>query len=134
MNALAEKWVKALESGKFKQTKTTLVMKDKKGELRYCCLGVACVIAGRKVREYILSEDGYKILGFNDKESSDGFETKLLPESVRKLLRLHTTNGMGFDSNGYELEQALAKLNDDGKTFKQIAKYIRKHEKELFYS
>ena len=45
------KWVKALRSGKYKQTREAL--QDKDG---YCCLGVAC-------KEFIISKD---LIKFND--------------------------------------------------------------------
>lgn len=41
--AFKKKWLKALRSGKYKQGQGLL---KEHGE--YCCLGVACVVAGRK--------------------------------------------------------------------------------------
>jgi hypothetical protein len=40
-NELRKKWIEALRSGRFKQGRTALRTGDK-----YCCLGVACEIAG----------------------------------------------------------------------------------------
>lgn len=40
MNGNAKKWVEALRSGKYRQTKYQLA---KRG--RYCCLGVGCEVA-----------------------------------------------------------------------------------------
>lgn len=46
-------WVKALRSGKYKQGQRTLLRDNK-----YCCLGVACVVAGVKnvPRSPVISE------------------------------------------------------------------------------
>lgn len=43
----ASKWVDALKSGNFKQTKDKL-----KDDCGYCCLGVACVIEGNGDKIY----------------------------------------------------------------------------------
>jgi hypothetical protein len=38
-------WLKALRSGEFAQGKRVLIAKDDEGLTRYCCLGVACILA-----------------------------------------------------------------------------------------
>lgn len=42
-----QKWVDALRSGEYKQGFGYLNQADKRGESRYCCLGVACEVAIR---------------------------------------------------------------------------------------
>ncbi len=39
------KWIAELRSGKHKQGRLTLHQIDEAGEHRYCCLGVACIVA-----------------------------------------------------------------------------------------
>lgn len=39
-----ENWLLALESGHFKKNKGSLCAVDKKNNLSYCCLGVACAV------------------------------------------------------------------------------------------
>lgn len=49
-----KKWVEALRSGNYRQTRDKLiVLCDDKERIMYCCLGVLCKIQGR------LTEDGY---------------------------------------------------------------------------
>ena len=50
-------WIKALRSGKYKQTYS--VLSDSKA--RYCCLGVLCEVAGLNYEE---DRDGNKIYDF----------------------------------------------------------------------
>lgn len=38
-------WLKALRSGEFAQGKRVLIARDDEGLTRYCCLGVACILA-----------------------------------------------------------------------------------------
>jgi len=101
------KWVKALRSGKYKQTTSTLKghALDDAGNFAgvgYCCLGVACKLkakeAGNKTSMYKYSED----------RSSKGAQL-----AGRWLL----PNNDQFK---------LAKLNDEGKSFSEIADYIEK--------
>jgi hypothetical protein len=87
---LKSKWVKALESGKFKRGKWQL-----KTQLGYCCLGVLC-----KITDTDFDPEGY----FLPEELNDG---ALLPEGV--------PHPAGYKEGG------------KGLSFRQIAKYIRKH-------
>jgi len=97
-----ELWIKALQSGEYKQTRGTLVKNDK-----YCCLGVACSVAvemGKKVNYY---------------------DFVYLPDSMTKFLgidevgRFNTT--VKYRGKDYK---DLAELNDDGIKFKTIARII----------
>jgi hypothetical protein len=49
---IIRQWVKALRSGKYKQTVGAMRRKDGKGEVSHCCLGVLCeaVLGLRKSR------------------------------------------------------------------------------------
>lgn len=98
-------WIKVLESGEFKQTHGVLV--DDNG--KYCCLGVACVLA---------NENGEKIL-FKGKN--------YLPISMQKLLGINDA-GSFKDKVSYRGKQYsdLATMNDAGVRFKTIAKIIVK--------
>jgi hypothetical protein len=101
---LRDKWAEALKSGKFKQTKGALQRDD-----GYCCLGVLCVIAGipsRKKTKHLTAfavEDVY-----GNKEA-----TITLPKNIA-----------GLDDNN-EISR-LAKMNDTGTCFSEIAKKVRK--------
>lgn len=109
MNKNAKKWVKALRSGKYKQTTGRLAR-----EGAYCCLGVACELA---VKAGVIQ----------DFEPSDGE----LPEQVALWL------GLGRRDGTYEPEEGgltdLGIQNDqEKKTFKQIAKIIESEPRGMF--
>ena len=106
----AMKWAKALESGRYKQTK--LVLHDSNG---YCCLGVLCRLAGKRFK-YDHTEGLYLTI-----ERSGTF----LPKKVQKLVGMKSENGL---NSGH----SLSMLNDESMlSFKEIAQVIRKKYKEL---
>lgn len=92
------KWVEALRSGNYKQGKELLF---KKSNNTYCCLGVACVVAGAKI------DDG----------------------NIRLLIREYPPiEGVGkvpaVLKGGTQEAMTLANMNDNGLTFLEIADYI----------
>jgi len=111
MNKNAEAWVKALRSGKYKQGRGALRTGD-----MYCCLGVACELAGAKAEkpDDLIGPYGYDGIFFT------------LPVSVQKWLGVKTGNGT------YEVEHALSSDNDVGKTFEAIADIIKSEPEGLF--
>jgi hypothetical protein len=94
-------WLNALRSGKFKQNRA--------GDLRttentYCCLGVACVVAGAS--------------GITDRQYVENINYKKI-KSINKVPKiLHGDSG---------LPDVLGRLNDTGNTFEQIAGLIEKY-------
>lgn len=92
--AFKKKWLTALRSGKYKQGRSSLKMKD---ENKYCCLGIACLVAGQK------------------NIGSDGF-ISMHNNLVPKILK-------SSDYVPYE----LANMNDSGHSFTKIANWIEKH-------
>ena len=121
LNNNAKKWVAALRSGKFKQGRSYLQMGD-----NYCCLGVACVIA-KESGVYINMERGLDKSG----ASCWGNDIYELPSQVRDWLNLSTDIGT-FRLN--TKRSSLVDLNDDGKTFLEIADIIESEPKGLFKS
>ena len=97
------KWVEALESGEYKQA--TGVLFDGDG---YCCLGVACHIAGASIQA-----------------PRDGNLSRYL--GVRDFLGLSDDVGSFENWTG-----SLTSLNDAGKSFAEIAALIRSQPKGLF--
>lgn len=95
------KWVAALRSGKYKQGQNYLMLDHSTGPL-YCCLGVAGNLCGVKLkgRAFLISE---------------GFTTEEL-EQIPSLL----TGSVNTNKNIYP----LIRMNDDGKSFSEIADYI----------
>jgi hypothetical protein len=121
LNPNAEKWVQALESGRFKQGAHVLHRKEDDAR---CCLGVACALA---------IEDGVAVVVDTDEDdfcvTYDG-RTGGLPQSVERWVGLNS--GMGYLSPDCPLDCTLASLNDMGKSFAEIAQIIRDNADTLF--
>jgi hypothetical protein len=113
-----KKWLRALRSGKYKQTTGALRKKNK-----FCCLGVICDLA---VKEGIIKPP------IEEKEYYDyGGVTGVLPEEVQKWLGLSDSAGGFYDEDGCGRD--LTELNDAKKySFKKIAKLIESAPQGLF--
>jgi hypothetical protein len=135
MNDNAKTWVEALRSGDYTQGTNYLTYYDRDGANeveRNCCLGVACQL-------YI--KDGNKLAA---KKGSDGIvsygrdhERSVLPFDVAKWLGLSdryssfATDNAVDDAFGDESSQ-LTELNDNGKSFEEIADVIESEPRGLF--
>ena len=100
---LKRKWVKALRSGEYCQTEGSLI--DEKG---YCCLGVLCDVMGiaQDEDENFVDEDG------------------------RALTSLGSAHDDGEGLSGLVMKGGrweLAKMNDHGATFDEIADWIEEN-------
>lgn len=130
---VADLWVAALRSGKYKQGRGYL-RREIRGEMEYCCLGVLCDISG--VGEWY---------GSRYQETKSGLHSDLKPEEdVREWSGLWSVSGFPFrgavtvtDFGGWPVTASglpvnLVTLNDQGETtFEQIANLIEKHYKYL---
>ena len=105
-------WVKALEDGEYRQARGQLYRKG-----GFCCLGVACKLYNKEKN---------KVLKYRKDGDLENF-----PE-VRDWLGLR--NESGSFSAGIEGVDALdlVSLNDDGSSFKEIAKVIRANPNKVF--
>lgn len=127
MNANAEKWVAALESGEYQQTAG--VLRDKDG---FCCLGVACHLAAADgvVKGYLEDDTGCWVYGCDE----DG-ESGVLPWAVSTWLGFAGKKGTYRARGTYRAsdddDRTLAYDNDAGASFAEIAQTIRTHP-ELF--
>lgn len=106
--AIRKEWVKRLRSGKIKQTQSQLGLVDGSR----CCLGVLCDIA---VENGVIPTPKQNY----DQELVYGAKSELLPRKVRMWAGLRTWAG-----HYQKGQNSLAQLNDNGATFKQIAKII----------
>jgi len=109
--SIKKRWLEALNSGDYKQGRGNLRTDD-----NFCCLGVLCDLYDKK---------GWKIL--NDSEGDyyaylSGSATATLPLKVMEWAGLKQDNPHIPDG-----KPNLATLNDSGKTFKQIARIIKKY-------
>lgn len=100
---LLNKWLKALESGKFKQGRNYLCKELEDGSKEYCCMGVLCEISGKS---------GWIKSDFGRYSFKDDFE--YAPSTLTKRV--------GLSGN----DTRLADMNDFySLSFKQIADRIR---------
>lgn len=126
-----KKWVAALRSGEYSQTDGALHKPANNG---FCCLGVACDISGLGKWE----GDVYGILTYRPK-TGKGSPTNL-PGAVRDWLGLRTVSGQfkEADDDIYQGEELIktslvAKNDEEGYTFKEIADIIESEPKGLVW-
>lgn len=115
---IAEIWINALESGKYKQTKGVLKKDDS-----YCCLGVLCQISGLGEFKQVRSNEiiSYVL-------PSGNFSSASLPDEVLYWSDIEDQYGSFDESDSFS---TLSILNDSGKTFTEIAEIIRQNYKAL---
>lgn len=122
-------WVDALESGEYQQ-----VQKRLRTPLGHCCLGVLCdlyhKITGKgkwEKLDYGDESDIPVLFKFDPQSPNDFFEVSILPRTVIDWAGLgtgesrHSLQRLTVDGQ----EHGLTGLNDDGVSFKEIAKLIR---------
>lgn len=112
-----KRWIEALRSGEYRQT-TRALCRDG----AYCCLGVGCVLIGMKSRP-----DSIEIDDFDVEVRRFGSETQSAPKKVVSHLALRSNTGA--DLTG---DECLAQLNDEGKTFAEIADLIESNPANWF--
>lgn len=130
---LRSEWLKALESGRFKQTKGRLMGGASGGGVGYCCLGVACKVFEEVTGEKIKKLDNGFILSFD----------QTLEDAPSVIEAFGFKGDEGEFNSDIEVGDAdyasLASMNDGGPgrpklTFKQIAEAVRKNPKKVFVS
>lgn len=117
-----QKWLKALESGEYAQTKALLCNGD-----GFCCLGVACDVLGAKFEEPGVGATAFRF----GRER----EATVLPETIRKRLKLRTVSGGlrgRFRIGQAKCAEELTEANDNGAKFSSIAKFIRANPEAVF--
>lgn len=112
MNEIAKKWVENLENGSYEQGVGLLRQNDE-----FCCLGVLCDMAVKA-----------GIIPPANKVASTWFydgEAEILPTLVREWVGLISPNG-NFGGS------CLSEMNDNEKTFAEIAEFIKTEPDGLF--
>jgi len=127
-----KKWVKALRSGKFKQTKDALKRTNDQGKVSHCCLGVLCELYNEemiknkkgKLKETTQSNE------YDEKQVTHKFDgiDSMLPEKVMLWSGVNTEEGKFYDPTK---PPSLVYMNDDGKRFTTIANFIEKNWESL---
>ena len=120
------KWLEALRSGRYRQSRYRLRSLDNS----FCCLGVLCDIYTKEVggswkydKDHF--SDAYEMIGGN----GDYPVTSELPGCVSNWAGVEGCNPQVHDSKKkiITINSTLAELNDEGKTFNEIADIIEKH-------
>lgn len=123
---IADRWIAALRSGKYKQTTGVLCR-----EGAYCCLGVLCELA---IEDGIPMEKIAQMAYGSTGADSEFYEFEVLPAIVRTWAGMATSvGGYGTDADMDIIQNThtLAYRNDRGATFKEIADLIEKHKDVL---
>jgi hypothetical protein len=118
---IKEKWVAALRSGEYRQTRSTL-----RDETGFCCLGV--------LTDLYLKENDEEWVLINTHYSFDD-ENLLLPQQVQEWAEIDTDPRLSLneassairialESYQSNIPPTLAVLNDYGVPFKEIADVI----------
>ena len=111
---IKKQWVEALRSGRYWQGNTLL-----RHRRHFCCLGVLCDLAVKARLDVTVEKHGDEFL-------YDG-EVFELPMSVSQWAGLDDQSpdigAFDLDSGQYKTT-SLARINDNGATFKQIADLI----------
>jgi hypothetical protein len=137
ISALA--WIRELESGRYRQTRK--VLHDQNG---YCCLGVAAdTLRPERWTDHLIStgavEDGdpvgYGFLIYDDELGEQTVETAIdMPDELRDVLGIDEQGAADIEIDGEQIRliwnigigyESLAKANDDGATFQEIANALR---------
>jgi hypothetical protein len=110
---IKEQWIAALTSGKYKQGIGQLRSGQLRSNNKFCCLGVLCNLHAQAHPEIATHQP------FSDMYMG---EDSYLPDEVREWAGLDSDNG-GYVVCGENV--TLAGRNDDGFSFRKIAKIIQ---------
>jgi hypothetical protein len=114
-------WVWALESGQYQQGMARLAYSDPEMGMRYCCLGVLCLIGEQHGLVESL-DDGYfrttDLIPVREGETLDDHTDTELPNRFAQWLRI--------DENPWlDGEPAIRRNDDEQESFLQIAEAAR---------
>lgn len=135
-------WLRSLESGEHSQTKKHLTVFDKKTkEYKHCCLGVACevLLANNETLDIDCVTNNISTLDIYVYDDDNG----LAPNKVVETLKLYDAHGpidkeQVPDHLRHILDQlvgnavSLVEMNDNGVSFKEIARFIRRFPQAVF--
>jgi len=118
-----EAWLQDLETTDAPQTKEYLHVQDDFRDIKagFCCLGRACITLG------IPADTNMNFVKYDDLDN-------VLSDIGINKLRLHDDEGLfeePADIDGSTFGSLVA-MNDNGKTFKEIAAYIRANPWNVF--
>lgn len=112
------KWLEALRSGKYEQGKG--VLRD--AENRFCCLGVLCDLISPDSWDEAPSLDNVMICGVAHDVSAFGYHYATHSSDTDLPFSLRTEVSLSADD-----QEVLIGMNDDGRSFAEIADHIEQH-------
>lgn len=115
--AIKARWVARLRSGKYVQGEHRLKQRKNHEKSKYCCLGVLAEMA---VEDGVIDPPVKTVDGAY---RFDG-DTHVLGEKIRDWAGLEESNPTIRDVHATGSRDSLAELNDNGKSFSEIADII----------
>lgn len=129
MGPLQEAWVKALESGEYQQGDRRLVTVVNPGpdeELKCCCLGVLCLVEGLE-KHLDMASGGMEPRYHFEREQF------YLPQSLVQKYGFYNHRGQAMGAeHPDDKSNSLSYMNDSGRSFAEIAAYVREHPTWFF--
>lgn len=122
-------WIEALRSGYYNQGYLTLCRIKEDNCEYYCCLGVACELYQKYEGGLIIKFESFDDISVSRKEYNGA--SVFLPPIVRTWLGIRQDDG-GFYKRVGDYAYSLPHLNDNGKTFKEIADFIEEEPEGLW--
>jgi hypothetical protein len=138
--ARVRKLIVMLESGELNQTtsqlrRTSLISGTSELVYSHCCLGVGCELYSAEVAGFFDDDDSF-IANFTDEslydiwteedeehlDLDDDKDFKFAPEKDSSYMPPPVEAWFGFNRH---IQEILARMNDNEKTFKEIAQYLR---------
>lgn len=104
-------WLKALRSGEYAQGRERLLTEEENGEHSFCCLGVLCDLYSRKT-------------GQQWEKTNHSWGQFISFSGTNTMPPLEIDKWSELDSDA---QDKLAGMNDKGKSFKAIAKWISRN-------
>lgn len=134
INDEAEKWIQALESGKYEQQQCGYLLRGG----AYCCLGVACEVGGLEKSKTWVDENGTPQPVKFSHDGGGGMKAEI-PGLYSNVLGLYGSMGEVDPSRSEPVRfsdtvevDSLAEANDQGISFAKIAAILRS-QPELFF-
>jgi hypothetical protein len=97
----------------------------------FCCLGVACDVKNKE--NWVKQSFNYQEECVYEYKDVNSFAKDILPLDVQEWLGLNTSSGKFFKNKEDPFSWTyLTELNDEGKTFEEIADIIEANQEQLF--
>ena len=124
------KWLEALRSGEYLQGKEFLLRRTADGEERFCCLGVLCNLYAQEhpgTGFNLMTEETFAYVSQWMSAVTRRKKGESLFEFDRHVVNLPKEVREWAGVPAHWVQGTLAEMNDNGKSFKQIASWIEEH-------